>query len=481
MTKYNRILLLFLGLSCMGVATTSCNDHLEELNIDPNRVDKINPGTLLNPIIYEMSTFGTSRANAFTFEIMQVRVPFPSAAGGEHRYVITQGAGNSTWNASYRWLLNVKEMEQAAIEAEAPNYQAIALTLKAWIYSNLTDAFGDVPMREAVSAEAGILRPAFDTQEDIYKTLLADLEKANSLYDEEQPMAYGTDLLYGNDISNWQRFTNSLRLRLLLRVSKRAEMNSFERMAAIINNPEESPVFTSNSQAAILQITGVDPNMSPWGRPSDFTLNTVGSEFFIDNLNEMNDPRVEKFYTEAKTNDGNAMGYKGVPSGYDPAQQFDYVPSGMNTKLVTAPMISVIMSYAEVEFIKAELAQKGVISDDAQAHYQAGVEAAIEQWGAEVPADYFENPAAAYDGTFERIMLQKYLALVFNDYQQWYEYRRTGLPVLPKTTAMENDQQVPVRFLYPEEVKIYNRDNYEAAVNRMGGDDINTKGWWEKD
>ncbi|WP_266202346.1 SusD/RagB family nutrient-binding outer membrane lipoprotein [Pontibacter kalidii] len=480
MRKYNRILLLFLSLSCAGVATTSCSDHLEELNIDPNRVDKINPGTLLNPIIYEMSTFGTSRANAYTFEIMQVRVPFPSAAGGEHRYLITQGAGNSTWNTSYRWLLNVKEMEQAAVEAEAPNYQAIALTLKAWIYSNLTDSFGEIPMKEAVSSEEGILKAAFDTQEEVYRTILEDLEKANSLYDKTKPMAYGMDILYGNNIDNWQRFTNSLRLRLLLRVSKREEMNSFERMAAILDNPEENPVFTANSQSAILQITGVDPNMSPWGRASDFTLNTVGSEFFIDNLNAMDDPRVEKFYTPAKTSDGADMGYKGVPSGYDPAQQFDYVPSGMNTDLVTAPMISVIMSYAEVEFIKAELAQKGIISDDAQAHYEAGVKAAIEQWGAKVPADYFENPAAAYDGTFERIMLQKYLALVFNDYQQWFEYRRTGLPVLPKTEAMVNDKQVPVRFLYPEEVKIYNRDNYNAAVSRMGGDDINIKGWWER-
>lgn len=481
MTKFNKILVLFLGLSCAGVATTSCTDHLEELNIDPNRVDKINPGTLLNPIIYEMSTFGSTRAHAYTFEIMQDRVPFPSAAGGEHRYDVGTGAGNSTWNASYRWLLNVKEMEQAAIAAEAPNYEAIALTLKAWIYSNLTDAFGDVPMDEAVSAEEGILKAKFNTQEEVYKAILADLEKANSLYDETKPMAYGMDILYGNNIENWQRFTNSLRLRLLLRVSKREEMNSFSRMAEIINNPAENPVFTSSSQAAILDITGVDPNMSPWGRASDYTLNTVGSEFIIDNLNEMNDPRLEKFYTPAKSSDGVEIGYKGIPGGYDPAQQFDFQPSGLNTDLVVAPMISVIMSYAEVEFIKAELALKGVISADAQAHYQAGVEAAIAQWGAEVPADYFGNPAAAFDGTFERLMLQKYLALYFNDYQQWFEYRRTGLPVLPKTEAMVNDQQVPVRFMYPEEVKIYNRENYEAAVNRMGGDDINVKSWWEKE
>ena len=77
-------------------------------------------------------------------------------------------------------------------------------------------------------------------------------------------------------------------------------------------------------------------------------------------------------------------------------------------------------------------------------------------------------------------MLQKYYALYFNDYQQWFEYRRTGFPVLPKTDAMLNNKQVPVRFRYPVVVQTNNAANYARAVNSMGGDDINTKVWWEK-
>jgi len=39
------------------------------------------------------------------------------------------------------------------------------------------------------------------------------------------------------------------------------------------------------------------------------------------------------------------------------------------------------------------------------------VKAAIEQWGAVMPTNYFINSNAAYYGTLDRIMLQKYYGL----------------------------------------------------------------------
>ncbi|WP_114782342.1 SusD/RagB family nutrient-binding outer membrane lipoprotein [Botryobacter ruber] len=479
MISIKKIFVLLVAMSCISV---SCTDDFEEINTDPNRIEKISPGTLLNPIVYEMASFNTSRSNAFTFEIMQVSLPFPSPSGGEHRYDIGDNAGNSTWNTYYRWLTNIKEMREAAASAQDANYEAIALTLNAWTYSLLTDSFGAVPMEEAARGDEGIFYPAFNTQEEVYRKILGDLETANSLFDASKGMIYGTDILYGNNVANWQRFCNSLHLRLLLRVSKRPEMNASQKMAEIINNPEKYPVFTQNSEAAILKIPGIPPLISPWGRAVDFRTGRAAAEFFVDNLNNWNDPRVGKFFGEARLKDGTtSIGYKGIPSGYaGNDSQFDFVPSNPNIALVTAPMISVIMSYAEVEFIKAELAQKGVITSDAKSHYEKGVKAAIEQWGATLPEGYFLNPAAAYDGTLERIMLQKYYALYFNDYQQWFEYRRTGLPVLPTTEAMLNDKKVPVRFRYPATVQISNGANYRKAVETMGGDDINTKVWWEK-
>ncbi|MGY3091282.1 hypothetical protein ACVWYF_004348 [Hymenobacter sp. UYAg731] len=474
---------LFLLLLVGSSSLVACTDKFEELNTDPNRIEKISPGTLLNPIIYSLASFNTLRSADFTFSIMQVSLPFPSVAGGVHRYDVTENEGNSTWDTYYRWLANIREMRAAAVAANDPSYEGIALILNAWTYSQLTDCFGDVPMDEASRGEEGIFTPAFNTQAEIYTKILADLEKANDLLAAAKPLNYGTDLLYGNNVGNWQRFGNSLRLRLLLRVSKRPEMNAPAQLAALINNPTKYPVFTQNSDAAILKITGAAPNLSPYGRAIDFTTSRAAAQFFIDNLNMLADPRLPKFATQARSSNGTTLiGYRGIPSAYTGSDaQFMYQPSNLSIALVTAPTVSVIMTYAEVEFIKAEAALKGYTTGDAKAAYDKGVRAAIEQWGGVLPATYLQTPSAgAYDGTLARIMLQKYYALFFNDYQQWFEYRRTGLPVLPKGPGLLNNGAMPGRFRYPTSVQISNSANYQKAVAAMGADNINTKVWWEK-
>jgi hypothetical protein len=458
-----------------------CTKDFKETNTDPNRIERISPGTLLNPIIYEVAAFNTTKSDDITFNLMQVMLPFPSVSGGVHRYDLSESAGNSTWNTYYRWLTNVREMYNAAVAAEDDNYKAIALTLNAWIYSNLTDAFGDVPKTEATRGEEGLFRPVFDRQEDIYRRLLLDLDSANNLYQTNGSLIYGTEILYNNNVGNWKRFANSLKMRLLLRVSKRTELNSWDELRKMIDDPSTYPVFSSNDQAAILKITGVAPNVSPWGRAIDFTTFRAAAAFFIDNLNRLTDPRLPKFATLARKQDGSAtIGYKGIPSGFENDAQFDYLPSNLQVALATAPMVSIMMPYAEVEFIKAEVEHHFNNATEAQAAYEEGVQAAIEQWGAVMPADYFANPDAAYDGTLERILLQKYYALFFVDYQSWFEYRRTGYPVLPVSPGMLNGGKMPVRFRYPTTVQSTNTTNYNAAVQSMGGDDINTKVWWEK-
>lgn len=473
------ITILFITISILGVA---CTKDFDETNTDPNKLEKVGPSTLLNPILYEMTFFNMQRAEDFTFQIMQVALPFPSAVGGIHRYDVTESSGNSTWNTYYRWLANLREMKAAALESQDPNYQAIAMTLNAWIYSLLSDCFGNVPMEEANRGEEALFKPKFDEQQVIYTQLIADLDSANNLYNTGRKMIYQDDLLFRNNVPLWKRFSNSLRLRLLLRVSKRTEMDAFTKMAAMFNNPTKYPVFTHNDTSAVLRITGLYPNISPWGRPQDFTTGQAQAAFILDKLNVVSDPRRARWATQAKhKTTGANIGYKGITSGYTGDEnQFDFTPSNKVQGLIVAPMIAPIMTYSEVEFIRAELIQRGVLTGNAQTAYENGVKASITLWGGTVPANYFTNVNAAYDGTLERILLQKYFALYFCDYQQWFEYRRTGFPVLPTADGMMNNKVMPVRFRYPVTIQIQNKANYDKAVQAMGGDNINTKVWWEK-
>jgi hypothetical protein len=460
----------------------SCTKNFETINTDPNRVNTISPGTLLNPILYEVSSFNMRKSDDFTFGLMQDMLPFPSTSGGVHRYDITETAGNSTWTTYYRWLTNIKEMYTASVQQKDPNYQAIALTLNAMVYANLTDCFGDIPMEEATKGDEGIFRPKFTTQQKVYEKIIADLDSANNLYMTTRTMIHGSDILYANNVTSWKRFTNSLQMRLLLRLSKRNEMGTLSKLKTIIDNPTKYPVFSTIDQGAIVKLSGVTPFVSPWGRAIDFTTFRAAGIFFTDNLNDLNDPRRARLLTQARNKLSNAnIGYKGIPSGYAGSDnQFDYIPSNMNIALVTAPMNIVLMSYAEVEMIKSELEFRINNQVAAKAAYEKGVKASIEQVGAVMPSDYFTNAKAAYNGTLERIMLQKYFALFFTDFQQWFEYRRTGFPVMPKTAGMLNNQIMPVRYRYPPAVQSTNTENYNSAVASMGGDNVNIKVWWEK-
>ena len=142
------------------------------------------------------------------------------------------------------------------------------------------------------------------------------------------------------------------------------------------------------------------------------------------------------------------------------------------------------MPYAEVEFIKAELLNKGIVeggSAAANTAYRKGVQAAVEQWDQELPEGYFDNPKAAYDGTMERIMDQKFVALFFCDYQQWFEYNRTGYPELPIGEGILNaNNKMPKRFKYPASLQRTNLKNYQAAKANMGGDDFDIRLMWQK-
>ncbi len=138
-----------------------------------------------------------------------------------------------------------------------------------------------------------------------------------------------------------------------------------------------------------------------------------------------------------------------------------------------------LISAAEVHFILAEAALKGWSVGGQQAHYEAGVNASFDTWGVDIE-DYLSGPAA-YDGSLEQIMEQKWIASWTAATESWFDWRRTGLPDI-KTGPNARRDNPPLRFYYGSDERNLNAENYATAVSKLqptadNGEDDNDSAW----
>ena len=471
---------------------SSCTNDFEEINKDPIRPSEVNQGSLLGQAEYQLVNSTISTSKQITHELMQVTAPRESASGGLHRYEILPKTGATIWDNVYNRLTDLNDIENIS-KTSQPNYQAIALTLKAWAFSILTDVFGPVPFSEAGKAREGIITPKFDQQKDIYIELLDQLELANSLVDTKSGLVLGGDLIYGTDeaaMIKWQKLMNSLRLRLLLRIMHRdGELNVKSQIEAILADPVKYPLFESNSDEAILKYTGAYPYYNPYynARTLDWRQGDYYTTYFINPMIQHNDPRLKVWATTVKV-DGKEV-YSGIESGYE--SDVVYVTdknSSYNDNLKTTPILGIIMTYAELEFIKAELALRGFKTGSApKDHYDKGIKASMTQWGVAIDDSYLMqedirfNEGGNFEQQFEQIITQKYYAYYFVDMQSWFEKRRTGYPVLPRGKGIPVENKFPSRLMYPTYLQSLNPSGLQQAIESLGGADVSTiKCWWEK-
>jgi len=495
MKRMKHISLFVILISSLLVACTK--KSFEEINTDPNRPGEVNPGVVLGQMQYRIVNSSTGAARGFTHELMQVTAPRSSSRDGVHRYFITPGDG--VWTNFYNNITDMEDIIQLSDKLVEKNYKAIALVYKCWAYSILTDLYGDVPYSDAIKAVKGNFQPKFDSQKDIYTQILKDLITANDLFDDSKALTYGGDNVYPSNtlssgknigIQRWKKFGNTLRLRLLLRLSKRqAEMDVNTQITEILSNTVKFPVFVSNADEGIFKYPNVYPYFNPYytARQLDWRDGTYYTKFFLDKLNAVNDPRRAVWALPVTV--GGANVYQGIESGYPTSTEYVV---GKNSSypdaLKTSSYLGVMMTYAEVEFIKAELALKGFnTGKTSKVHYESGITASMFQWGAAVPAGFLSQPGILYDATqsieaqLEKIMLQKYYAYYFVDYQAWFEKRRTGYPVLPRGTGIPIENKFPYRLPYPTYLQSLNPANYAAAIATMGNTDkSDAKLWWDK-
>ncbi len=500
----------------------SCTKNFEEINTNPNRtlVGMIQPSGLFEPILYNSANQWLNRTWYYSNELVQFTAHTGGVTRREHLYFLEDSRDwYGFWNHYASYGKNIVHMYDLAQKEGDPSLEAIALTFKVLFMANMSDMFGSIPYQEAFTGRelGGTLTPKFNTQEEVYEFLFAELEKANDIY-ATNPVFLNPSMdgMYGGNMQAWRKFNNSLYLRLLCRVSGRTEMNVGTRMTAILGNPAKYPVFTSNADNATVKFSGIDPYISNFGTTteSDFTSSgrkltqqlikmTVqtdinGNQIYVDPRL----PVIGKKNPNAQVNPTNI--WKGTVSGCTDLErsEVDRGTSWLNFKVFCrrdAP--ATYMDYAEVQFILAEAALKGWITGGqgaAKNYYEAGVRATMQKWSEQGafadPAvsitnddvnTFLASPLGSWDlatNKEEFLGNQKWLALFWVGMEAYHEYRRTGYPVLTiGGGTIYNDYILPTGFGYPNVTMSTNNANASAALQEMGGlNDMKTPVWWSK-
>lgn len=436
---------------------------------------------------------------------------------------------NEYWvkaDLNFLTLKNVLKMEEAAnASKKATPYGALGKYFKAVFYARMTQKVGDLPLTDALKG-LDDKDPAYNTQKEIYVQILKWLDESNAELKTliaNNDISLDGDFFYGNNLSKWRKAVNSLTLRILISLSKKEadpDLNIKAKFAAIVGNPTEYPVFTSNSDNMNYVYNGTTQlyPTNPGNKGFDKGRYNM-ADTYVKGLTTLNDPRV--FVTcnpsKAKLSSGllgtDFAAYVGAPSGQsldDMSSQaglgnFSYSNQKRYYTSLGGPEPGVQLAYWELCFNIAEGINRGWAAGNADTYYQNGIKASMSFYGiadgasitvtnqdevaiATVTAsvtNYLAQPSVAYSGNnaagLNQILTQKYLAFFQNSGQEaYFNYRRTGVPAFNAGPGTGNTGVIPKRWLYPSDESFYNVTNLNAALSSQFGsavDDVNKDLW----
>lgn len=477
----------------------SCETDLTRINENPNdnELASVSPKFLLPTISRVLFQVPTN--NLFVQRMM-------IATDGEsvHQYLKWDAGSFDAYSST---LLNIDKMMKEAEKNGEKNYIAIAKLYRAIIFYNLTLTFGDIPYIEAIRGEEKIIQPKYDSQEEVFVGILKELEDANISINTVSPVE--GDIIFGGDMLRWKKFINSFRLKVLMTLSKKGNVGSYnikQEFAKILTN--ESIMQSIEDNAQLKFFDSADSRYSTFN-DSSYGSSVYMANYFIDLFKERKDPRLFTFaeQTTGAKEAGKSITDFSAYNGGDPISSYSD-----NATLVTQKNISKvnirfykdainepynILSYSELQFIIAEAAARGWISNNAKNHYENGIKSNFDFYVKFVKnselyfsnfsvTDYLSSPLVAYKiaGTLEQqleqIMTQKYMTMFHQGQMTSYnDYLRTGYPKFPLPKGMV---QAPARYRYPQSEYNYNSQNLKEALQNQfaGNDNIQSITWWLK-
>jgi len=480
------------ALAVLALGGVACS-NITDINSNPNGPVNVPPPSILPAALQNVLTgqvfnadFGYNVRYGGTWVQHFAMIQYPD----EDRYIVRSGTCGGC-AMYYGAAEDFKRMVDEGDTSSTPNWAAVGRIMKAYTFSLMTEAMGDIPYSQALQGESDSMRqPVYDSQQSIYDSLFSELTKASGEIDTSKSAVgfSNGDLVYDGDMARWQRLANSLRLRLAIHIQKADPTKAQAEALAAFN----AGVFTSNGDNAGLSYLSAAPDQNPV-YTNHLTRDDYGmSATLVDSMLSLNDPRLPIY---AAPNDTGA--YVGRPNGLlstsPQAPAAKYVSRFGDYWRTTPAATMYFMTYAEVLLLEAEAAERSWIpggSAQAGTYYADAITASMQQWGIDgaTIATYLAQSSVAYAGGpkgLDQIATQLWIQLFMNGEEAWTEWRRTQWPpLMPGADAQVNAgvlNGIPERMPYDDQEAVLNSENLDAAVARQGfpaSNDLFTPLWF---
>lgn len=514
-----------LAVSVLGV---SCKKNFDDVNDKPNGATVSTIYTEYNYIVSSLPlTAGEySVMNSWLYPINQQG----DVVGNAYPF---NNARTSVWENYYLTLATYRKVEAtitgSADAARYNNVYAMLKTLMAYKAFKVTNYYGDIPFSKAgygPLSGSGSFQVAYDKQEDVYKTILADLDWAvdHLTNDASQFALGGYETFLKGDITKWVQFANSLRLYVAVTM---ADKNNALATAEITKSLAK-PLLADNNNIGLwpANITGLQFDWRRWSFTANAYLrmgSTMWSLMSSGNATDGSDifDTRAKIFFETNVNDqwaaypqNSSIGDGGSPYNYDNRKDNwpnkgagnNYSNFNFNFGSDISSVPELILTAAQVHFLKAEVYNRGLgtaaNAATAKAEYDAGIAASLNMWkgiafassawvnkpasatatDAEIAA-VTGNAITAYNMVTPATALQQiYAQLWIDQFRQpndtWTLLRRTGgkTPKSAQNAAVYTATYGSFnKFMYPEDEQNFNYENWRVQT---GGTDNNSKKIW---
>ena len=219
----------YILLAAAALAALSCN-KFEKLSQNPYAMETTQgkAESFVQPMLYKTEYNLASVFRSTTAHLMQYAINTSSEVTSRivANYNIPEGTSDDIWSGLYLQYGNACKMYETAVREESQSMQAVALVMKSLLITLITDTYGDVPFTDAgrialEGAEPDKYTTRYDTQKDIYRSVIVMLEEANTLFADSEDVQFSAicDRTYGGDLDKWRRFGNALYAKVLNRIA----------------------------------------------------------------------------------------------------------------------------------------------------------------------------------------------------------------------------------------------------------------------